>query len=161
MKDIIIKTFISVNADIINKIKKLKIKDRNMFQLFTFDFILDTNNKVYLIDIDKNPSLNSKHLVPVYIYDHLISDILNIVGVVPYSHEDLQKPWDENIYNYENEISENIDDALCEFTRQKGVFELVFPLKKNINSYKKYFDKIIDENKMLWDKLLNSDVNYE
>ena len=64
MKDIIIKTFISVNADIINKIKKLKIKDRNMFQLFTFDFILDTNNKAYLIDIDKNPSLNSKHLVP-------------------------------------------------------------------------------------------------
>ena len=64
MKDIIIKTFISINWDIINKIKKLKIKDRNMFQLFTFDFILDTNNKAYLIDIDKNPSLNSKHLVP-------------------------------------------------------------------------------------------------
>ena len=80
---------------------------------------------------------------------------------MPYSHEDLQKTWEENIYNYENEKSENIDDALCEFTRQKGVFELVFPLKKNINSYKKYFDKIIDENKMLWDKLLKSDVNYK
>ena len=161
MEDIIIKTFISLNSDIINKIKKLKIKDRNMFQLFTFDFILDTNNKVYLIDIDKNPSLNSKHLVPVYIYDHLITDILNIVGVVPYSHVDLHKTLDKNIYNYENELFENIDDALCEFTRQKGVFKLLFPLKDNINIYKKYFETIIDENKMLWDKLLKSNVNYE
>ena len=161
IKDIIIKTIISLNIDIINKIKKLKIKDRNMFQLFTFDFIMDTNNKVFLIDIDKNPSLNSKHLAPVYIYDHLISDILNIVGVVPFSHEDLQKTLYKNFYNYQNEINENIEDALCEFTRPKGVFELVFPLKKNINIYKKYFEIITEENKILWNKLLKSDVNYK
>lgn len=101
-----------------------------MFQLFTFDFILDADQKIYLIDVDKNPKLNSKHLAPVYIYDHIISDILNIIGVVPFSHDELQKTFDENIYKYENEVKENVDDALCEFTREKGVFELIFPLKK-------------------------------
>ena len=58
-----------------------------MFQLFTFDFLLDNNLKLYLIDMDKNPKLNSKHLVPIYIYDHIFSDILNIVGIVPFNHE--------------------------------------------------------------------------
>jgi len=160
IKDIIIKTFISLSSDINNKINKSRIKDRNMFQLFTFDFILDTDQKIYLIDIDKNPKLNSKHLAPVYIYDHIISDVLNIVGVVPFAHDQLQKTFDENVYKYENEVNENVDDALCEFTREKGVFELVFPLKKNINEYKKYFEKITEENKLLWKKLQDSNDEY-
>ena len=160
IKDIIIKTFISISPDVNNEIKKMKIKDRNMFQLFTFDFILDKNNKVYLIDIDKNPEMKSLHLAPVYIYDHLISDILNIVGVVPFSHDELNKTLEENIFNYDNKIVEAVDDALCEFTRQKGVFELVFPLKENINNYKKYFIEMNEENILLWDKLLKSDIIY-
>ena len=160
IKDIIIKTFISLSSDINNKINKNRIKDRNMFQLFTFDFILDADQKIYLIDVDKNPKLNSKHLAPVYIYDHIISDILNIIGVVPFSHDELQKTFDENIYKYENEVKENVDDALCEFTREKGVFELIFPLKKNINDYKRYFEKITEENKLLWDKLSKSNDEY-
>ena len=122
IKDIIIKTFISLSPDIINKIKEINIDDRNMFQLFTFDFIMDDKYKVYLIDVDKNPNLDSIHLAPVYIYDHLISDILNIVGVVPFSHDELEKTFDKIDYKYENKIIENVEDALCEFTRQKGIF---------------------------------------
>ena len=138
----------------------MKIKDRNMFQLFTFDFIIDINYKAYLIDIDKNPDLKSLHLAPIYIYDHLISDILNIIGIVPFSHDEFQQTFDKNVYNYENKVTESVDDALCEFTRKKGVFELVFPLKNNINSYKKFFSEINDENNMLWEKLLKSDFIY-
>jgi hypothetical protein len=154
MKDIIIKTFISLTPDILDKIKINELKDRNMFQLFSFDFIINDNYKIYLLDINKKPFLNSIHLAPVYIYDHLISDILNIIGVVPFSHEELQQTFDKNIHIYNNETLESVDDALCEFTRPKGIFELIFPLKKNINDYKKFFEKITDENKLLWDKLL-------
>ena len=132
-----------------------------MFQLFTFDFILDSNYKVYLIDVDKNPPFNSIHLAPVYIYDHLFSDVLNIVGVVPFAHDELLKTLDTNIYTYENEVIESVDDALCEFSREKGVFELIFPLKNNINNYKKYFEEITEENKLLWDKLLKSKEEYK
>ena len=163
IKDIIIKTFISLSKEINNKIQnnKNKLKDRNMFQLFTFDFILDSNYKVYLIDVDKNPPFNSIHLAPVYIYDHLFSDVLNIVGVVPFAHDELLKTLDTNIYTYENEVIESVDDALCEFSREKGVFELIFPLKNNINNYKKYFEEITEENKLLWDKLLKSKEEYK
>ena len=151
-KDIITKTFISLREDIINSYKQYNIKDRNMFQLFTFDFIIDSNKKLYLIDTDKNPKLDSKHLVPIYIYDHLFSDILNIVGLVPFSHKEIQKTYDESNTKYNNDEEENVEDAICEFGRYRGIFELAFPLKNNIEKYKKYFGKDMGkENQMLWD----------
>ena len=152
-KDIIIKTFISLNDEIINKYKTSK--DRNMFQLFTFDFIIENNLQLYLIDVDKNPKLNSKHLVPIYIYDHIFSDILNIVGIVPYHHEDVNKTYDVINNNiYKNEIEENVGEAICEFGRPRGMFELVFPKKNNINIYNKFFgNKSNEENKILWENI--------
>ena len=151
-KDIIIKTFISMNDKIINSYKEYNIKDRNMFQLFTFDFIINTDLKLFLIDLDKNPKLDSKHLVPIYIYDHLFSDILNIVGLVPFSHNEIQKTYDDNNVKYNNEIEENVEDAVCELGRYRGVFELAFPLENNVDKYKKYFgNKVSQENLILWD----------
>ena len=150
-KDIIIKTFILLNDEIATKYKSSK--DRNMFQLFTFDFILDNNLELYLIELDKNPKLNSKHLVPIYIYDHISSDILNIVGLIPFDHGNINKTND-NI----NEIEENVEEAICEFNRPKGMFELIFPTKISINLYKKYFgNKINEENKKLWENILEND----
>ena len=155
-KDIILKTFISLNDDIINKYKSESLNDRNMFQLFTFDFIIDNNYQLFLLDLDKNPYLNSKHLVPIYIYDHIFSDILNIVGIVPYNHENINKTYDNIDYNnlYKNEKEENVEEAICEFGRPRGMFELAFPVKNKINTYKKYFgNKISDENKILWENI--------
>ena len=145
-KDIIIKTFISLNKEIINEYKSKLLRDRNMFQLFTFDFLIDDNLKAYLIDIDKNPRLDSTHLVPIYLYDHIFSDILNIVGIIPYDHSNIN-----NNISYKNEIEENVEEAICEFDRTRGMFELIFPLKKFVNKYEKYFgNDICEENKILW-----------
>ena len=117
-----------------------------MFQLFTFDFLIDDNLKAYLIDIDKNPRLDSTHLVPIYLYDHIFSDILNIVGIIPYDHSNIN-----NNISYKNEIEENVEEAICEFDRTRGMFELIFPLKKFVNKYEKYFgNDICEENKILW-----------
>ena len=150
-KDIIIKTFISLNNEIVNKYKSNN--DRNMFQLFTFDFILNDNLELYLININKNPKLNSKHLVPIYIYDHIFSDILNIVGLIPFNHLNINVTYD-NL----NTIKENVDEATCEFNRPKGMFELIFPVKYRINNYKKYFiNELNEENKLLWEKILKND----
>ena len=89
----------------------------------------------------------------------LIADTLNIVGITPYSHD-----YKDNFESYDfkgNDINEeDIDDnedgvnrALCEFGRPKGRFELIFPLKNNLDYYKKFFkgDKTVDE--MLWKRL--------
>ena len=91
----------------------------------------------------------------------LIADILNIVGITPYSHDYKDDFIAFDLRNREEDINEQIinDDedgvnrALCEFGRPRGRFELIFPLKDNVNYYKKFFskDKIADE--MLWEKL--------
>lgn len=144
MKDIIIKTFISLSSKIDNN----GINERKMFQLFSFDLIMGDTKKIFLIDVDRNPPLKSLHMGPMYIYDHLLSDVLNIVGVVPFRHE-----VNFGGIKNDNKIKENVEEAVCEFTRPRGIFELVFPIKSNIEKYRKFFDEIDESNKLLWDKV--------
>ena len=64
------------------------------------------------------------------------------------------------IYHYDNKIEEIVDDCLCEFTRPRGMFDLVYPLKENVNKYKKFYEKILPESELLWNKLLESNGEY-
>ena len=33
-------------------------------------------------------------------YDSLITDILNIIGIVPFNHNETQQPLDKDVYQY-------------------------------------------------------------
>ena len=160
MKDIFIKTFISLNSDFINIMKERKKYDRNLYQLYGLDLMVDINNKVHLLELNRNPSMRNGHGVCDYMYDNLIADILNIVGIVPFNHETKQT-YDKDIYVYNDETEEIVDECLCEFGRPRGMFELAYPLRKNINRYKKFYERILPESQMLWDKLLESNGEYD
>ena len=45
--------------------------------------------------------------------------------------------------------------------RPKGMFELIYPLKNNINQYEKYYERIYPESQLLWKKLLSSNGEYD
>ena len=89
----------------------------------------------------------------------LIADTLNIVGITPYSHDfnDDFKPYDfnGNDINEENidENEDGVNRALCEFGRPRGRFELIFPLKDNVDYYKKFYKDYKTADEMLWKKL--------
>ena len=138
MKDIFIKTFISLNSNFIDLMKERNKYDRNTYQLYGLDLI-----------------------VCDYINDNLITDLLNIVGIVPFNHNETQQTLDKNIYEYDNEIEEIVDDCLCEFGRPRGMFELIYPLKDNINKYKKFYEIVYPESQLLWNKLLESNGEYD
>ena len=161
MKDIFIKTFISMNTDFLALLKKRNNNDRNLYQIYGLDLIVDQNYKVYLLELNRDPSMRDGHAVCDYMYDNLIPDILNIVGIVPFNHNETQEPLDKDIYKYDNEIEEIVDDCLCEFGRPRGMFELVYPLKNNIMKYKKFYERIHPESELLWDKLLKSNGEYD
>ena len=55
---------------------------------------------------------------------------------------------------YKDNISEAVNEAICEFYRPSGGFIRIFPLKDNIKSYMKFFEKPDEENKALWEELL-------
>ena len=56
--------------------------------------------------------------------------------------------------NKENNLNDNVDEsinnAFCEFSRPIGDYELIFPLKENIDKYKKFFGNINEENEKFW-----------
>ena len=156
--DIAIKSLLSVRDIFLKTLKYIGTKDKNHFKLFGYDFLVDENLKVYLLEVNSRPSLLMKDINDIKLKPQLIADTLNIVGITPYSHD-----YKDNFESYDkgNDINEeDIDDnedsvnrAFCEFGRPKGRFELIFPLKNNLDYYKKFFkgDKTVNE--MLWTKL--------
>ena len=160
-KDIFVKTFISLNSNFLELIKQKKLYDKNLYQLYGLDLIVDANSRVHLLELNRDPSMRNGHAVCDYMYDNIIADILNIVGIVPFNHNKTQETFDKDVYKYQNEIEEKVDDALCEFGRPRGMFELVYPLKKNVETYRKFYDKITPASSKLWDKLLKSNGEFD
>ena len=158
MADIAIKSLLSVVDQFIDKIKDNGTKDMNHFKLLGFDYLVDENLKVYLLEINDRPSLlmgdiNDRKLKP-----QLVADCLNIVGIIPYSHDykDDFETYDK--YNNKNsdEMEDIINNSICELGRPRGRFELIFPLKENINYYKQFFLREYKENNLLWEYVLNN-----
>ena len=158
MKDDSIKAFISVHKEYYNKIKSKKQESTNFFELHGLDYLPDKNLKLYFLEGNDRPSLIMSDINDRKLKPQLVADMLNIVGIVPYSHEysDSFKPYEDTekmfpfIKNKKERIKFNVDEALCEFGRPRGKFELIFPLKENIDKYKKFFKINLEENNLLW-----------
>ena len=157
IKDIMIKIFIPHAIYLSKQLKQKNLNDKNFFQIFGLDFMVDINHKVYFLEMNYHPSIYYEHKTKEYIFNHLIVDTLNLVGVVPYAHDSTNLPFDKDIYKYENNIDEAVDDALCEFGRPRGKYELIFPTKENVNKYKKYIEEVSEANKLLWEKIMKDE----
>ena len=167
MKDIIIKEVLTVHKEFYEKIKNIKgIQPRNFFHLYGFDFLPDKNMKLYFLEGNDKPSLYMSDINDRKLKPQLVADIMNIVGVVPFSHDykDGFIPYDnynkEEFPYYKNEeerIKIEVEESICEFGRPRGRFELIFPLKNNIEKYKKFFEIDLKENQLLWKYILEDE----
>ena len=137
---------------LISKLDEFNLNDRNFFNLFGYDFLIDNKYEPYLLDIDKRPDMYIYDINDKYIKEKIFIDTLNIVGITPFSHDESGETLDE-IYKYEDPIQETIDFAFCELTRPKGNFDLIFPLKNNIEKYGKLIRKKVVENEKFWEKI--------
>ena len=157
MADISIKSILAVRDLFLDQIEENGTKDRNHFKLFGYDFLVDEELKVHLIEVNGRPSLLMGDINDLKLKPQLIADTLNLVGISPYSHDyrDDFEAYDKEIkFNSEEEEMEyDVNRALCEFGKPRGRFELIFPIKNKIDYYKQFFseNKVVDE--MLWEKL--------
>jgi tubulin polyglutamylase TTLL4 len=95
IKDVLIKTLISVEPHIYNTTTRCT-KHRNVcFELFGFDILLDSKLKAWLLEVNISPSLSSSSPLDKKIKTVLLCDTLNLVGVHPY---------DRNLYQKESEM---------------------------------------------------------
>jgi len=82
---------------------------------------------------------------------NLFIDTLNLIGIVPFNRKTDKSLFQE--FQFELIIDENLNNAFCELERPKGNYELIFPTKKNIDIYEKYFINNNKENQKFWEKI--------
>ncbi len=152
IRDIIIKTFISIADKGIQQIKEININSGNLFELFGVDIILDNKLRPWLLEINLNPNLNCSSFIEDKIKSKLITDTLNIIGLIPYSHDGKYRIYDKEV-KYKDNIEEAINETLHEFERPCGDFKRIFPLIENIDVYSKYIENPGEENLALWDNI--------
>ena len=157
IKDLVIKQSIAYQESTLNHLNELKLDDKNYYQIFGYDILIDQNFKVWIMETNSFPNLRaiSKNLRERILKGIVAIDALNIVGINIGTHGPNGEYYDD-VYKYDNSVEENVDNAICELERPRGVYELAFPLKNNIHKYKQFFQNKVEENELFWKKILDS-----
>jgi hypothetical protein len=155
IKDIIVKIILSVTDFAIPLIKSFKLSSANLFELYGVDILLDDTLNPWLMEVNLNPSLNCDSQLDLKVKSKLMTDIFNIIGAIPFSHDGKFIPMDKP-NEYKNTVEEGIIESLCEFERPTGGFERLFPKKENIKYYSQFIENPEEENLSLWETMLNS-----
>ena len=135
IEEIVIKTLLTVSEDYYKEISINKIN--SLFELYGFDIMIDENFKAWLIEVNVNPSLHCTSPLDLNIKTDLITDIFNIIGIVPYNHNNNG----EVVFNYlmkKNKIDFELNNNLfpkLRFTSNK-FFNLYDDLENYINNKK-------------------------
>lgn len=79
--DIIIKVIITGEYPITKKMKNSNINQKNWFELYGFDILLDSDLKPWLLEINLSPSLGTDSPLDYHIKSSLLIDTFNLVGV--------------------------------------------------------------------------------
>ena len=160
IKDIVIKTQMTIQLEERKILKEFNnIKNNNLFEFYGIDVMIDDKLKVWLLEYNISPFLEMHNIINQINNKKLIADIYNLVGVIPFKHNGAEK-INENIQcNYSNRLEKIINDTICEFSRPKGGFERIFPIKNTLTYYKKFFLEPDEENLKLWNIIENSEDN--
>ena len=143
IKDIFIKMIFSVREKIIKNIEVYNLSVSNFYHLIGFDIILDENLKPYLLEVNRKTGFRDNNDAEKNFTFNIIIDTINLVGIFPMIISKKRK----NNYNLKEIIEENI----CELNKPRGGYQLIFPLKKNIEMYKTlYLNNIPKEDLELW-----------
>ena len=160
IKDIVIKTQMTIQLEERKILKEFNnIKNNNLFEFYGIDVMIDDKLKVWLLEYNISPFLEMHNIINQINNKKLIADIYNLVGVIPFKHNEPEKIYENLQCNYSNRIEKIINDTICEFSRPKGGFERIFPIKSTLSYYKKFFLEPDEENLKLWNIIENSEDN--
>ena len=115
------------------------------------DIIIKSIISLYRILIENNPTMEIFNEMDKHNKYNLFVDTLNLVGITPYSKKS-GEPYDDK-FKFTSEFEDNINNAFCELERPRGNYELIFPDRKGIDIYKKYFIDNTEENIKFWQKI--------
>ena len=107
------------------------------------------------MEVNLNPSLNCDSKLDLTVKSKVLTDIFNIIGAIPFSHDGKFIPLDKP-NEYKDAAEEAVIESLCEFERPTGGFQRLFPLKENIKYYSQFIADPQEENLALWEEMMKS-----
>lgn len=81
IKDLIIKTLISVESKICNAISMFVPYPETCFELFGFDVLIDETHNPWLLEVNFSPSMNTDSDLDLSVKANVVADIFTLVGV--------------------------------------------------------------------------------
>lgn len=84
VKDVIVKTLISVEPHIVSNLNKSTGSRTSCFELYGFDILIDEDLKPWLLEVNVLPSLSSSSPFDKIVKTLLICDVLTLIGVRGY-----------------------------------------------------------------------------
>ncbi len=79
--DIILKVLIAGEYGVTKAMKDKNINQKNCFEVYGFDILIDSELKPWLIEVNLSPALGTDSPLDTLIKANLIADTLNLVGV--------------------------------------------------------------------------------
>lgn len=144
IKDIAIKTIISIETVINSAMSMYVPSSKNCFELLGFDILLDDSLRPWLLEVNLSPSMNTETSIDLKIKSVLISDLLNLVGIRKIENKkrrnsQVSRPaWGNTTGGLSKKEIQVIKETESELKRIGG-FECCFPCADSIG-YKQFFD---------------------
>ena len=129
---IVIKTIISVSKEYYKNIYPSKIN--NSFELYGFDIIIDQNFRAWLLEVNVNPSLHCTSPLDLSIKTDLISDIFNVVGILPYNHNGNKSVYNYLMINKKKDENTSLKNKNVEKKEKKNINKLIKTERDEVNS---------------------------
>lgn len=79
--DIILKLLILGEYGITKAIKHKSINQKNCFEVYGFDILIDSELKPWLLEVNLSPALGTDSPLDTFIKSNLIADTLNLINV--------------------------------------------------------------------------------
>jgi tubulin polyglutamylase TTLL4 len=95
VKDVIVKTLISVEPHIVSNLNKSPGNKSACFELYGFDILIDETLKPWLLEVNVLPSLSSSSPFDKIVKTLLICDVLTLVGVRGYDKKKVDSGTEE------------------------------------------------------------------
>lgn len=104
------------------------------FELFGFDILLDSDLRPWLLEVNVCPSLSSGSKLDKQVKTALMCDLFTLVGAT---------------LPNEGHPADLLESLSEEFSRT-GAFDLLFPLRRNVDYYSQFFHKQRRSNLSVW-----------
>ena len=113
-------TILSIIDSSIPIINQFKVTSCNLFEVYRVDILSKDNLESLLIKFNLNPSLNCDSELDIKIKSKLLTDMFNIIALVPFIYNEKIQIINKEII-YKDHISK-LMKSLCEFDRLSIVF---------------------------------------